>query len=677
MHMFCSFPIFRQAVGFVIKPLHIGIAVAMLSSVSVSATAASSKTTNWQANDSHLARPTMTNATLVSGHDNTANNTDNIHAVNKAELIATSTTSPVLVPTPINPMPILVTTAETETPAKYDPMIANGVPLPPTYPVDVPQYMTLEQAQQSFVKVSPKVAADNAAIVNREKMAESTKNLDKPVVYVGASAMHLHADADISTSNIKNKVANDINTQLATLPVPLPLPMPLPDSDIGGLITDPLPDNIPVDIDKNTAGANVTVLWSAYNGGKTQAITDLLNGRTSESRADADISLDEQYTTLTKRYFSTQLAIMAAYLRADALNAIRQTDHAAQRALDVGLISEVERLEAKNALANAEYENAKAQNDAELAMTALQRMLRTNYSIKPTNPLFVSSKPLPPLSYFQQVAKTHHPAFDKVAAKYQQAEALHTFSESNYKPTVTVFGRQGITNNGSNWVAGVAANWKLWGGIDREASSQASEAQLYQAQFSQIDVEDNLMLLVEKNWQTLKNAQRNFLSLNTNIKLASEMVRFRQLGLQEGVSTATEVIQAQANLEKAKTEQARAANDYVQALADLMQSCGTPLDFNQYMQAADLELPAIFFEHNQTDDNTDTPNTASSQSKAASSRPLAAMTDNSPNTMVNRSILKASTSKTNRNKTKATNAKNTAKQHNKAGKSNAKKTKSR
>ena len=35
-------------------------------------------------------------------------------------------------------------------------------------------------------------------------------------------------------------------------------------------------------------------------------------------------------------------------------------------------------------------------------------------------------------------------------------------------------------------------------------------------------------------------------------------------------------MQTEANLEKAKTEQAKAANDYVQAMADLMQSCGTP-----------------------------------------------------------------------------------------------------
>lgn len=523
--------------------------------------------------------------------------------------------------TPPNPEPVLNASPATDVPSadtpskktatrsnevkggkaaglSYDPTINNGVPYPPSYGLDVPSNLTLAQAQQYLVKVSPKVAADNAAIVSNEMRAESTKGLNKPIVYLGASATHVHVDNNIDTTGIKNNPANAIdnavNNNIGNLPITLPLPTtPV---DIGGLVTDPIPNSIPVNVDKNRTGANVTVLWSAYNGHKTEAVTSLLNGMTDESRADADLSLDEQYTTLTKRYFQTQLAIMAAYLRADALNAIRATDHAAQRALDVGLISKVERLEAKKALADAEYENSKALNDAELAMTALQRLLRTPYFIKPTSPLFVSTKPLPPLSYFQQQAKMHHPGFDKVAAKYNQAKALHEFSESAYKPNVTVFGRSEIDAD-PNWIAGVSANWKLWGGVDRRISTQSSLAKLHQAEFSQVDVSDNIMLLVEKNWQTVNNARDNFIALNTNIELASKMLRFRQLGFKEGVNTALEVMQAEANLEKAKTEQAKAANDYVQAMADLMQSCGTPLEFNRYMQAADVKLPAIYFEH--------------------------------------------------------------------------------
>ena len=547
---------------------------------------------------------TTTDAALGSANKVTvstsnANNTQN-KALTSEPVVASNTTGTVI-DTPTNPSPIVTATpvVTTQAPEKrYDTVIANGVPLPPSYPLDVPSYLTLDQAQRYLVQVSPKIAADNAAIVSNERMTDATKNLNKPVIYLDGSATHFHLADNVDTSGIRNDITNGINNGIGNIPnLPVPLPTPLPPINVGDFIPTDLPSSYPVNIDKNTSNANITVVWSAYNGGKTDAVTDLLKGRTNESKADADLSLSDQYTSLTKRYFTTQLAIMAAYLRADALNAIRETDHAAQRALDVGLISQVERLEAKSALANAEYENTKALNDAELAMTALQRLLRTPYNIKPTSPLFVSTKPIPSLAYFQDQAKRHHPGFQKVAAKYDQAKALHEFSEADYKPTVTVFGRHEIATHDANWVAGVSANWKLWGGVDRKASTQSSLAQLHQAEFSQIDVEDNILLLVEKNWQTLKNAQSNYLSLNTNIDLAKEMLRFRQLGFKEGVNTAVEVIQAEANLERAKTEQVKAANDYVQALADLMQSCGTPLQFNDYMQAADIRLPALFFEH--------------------------------------------------------------------------------
>ena len=329
--------------------------------------------------------------------------------------------------------------------------------------------------------------------------------------------------------------------------------------------------------------------------GKGKGANECKRYGTGWLRFSADISLNEQYTTLAERYFQAQLAVRAAFLRSEALNAIEQVDHSAQRALDVGLISQVERLEAKQALANAAYENQKAINNANLAISALQRTLRTPYPIKPTTPLFVSSQPIADLSYFQNLAKTHHPGFDKVAAKYHQARALTQLNAASKQPNVALFARSQIETK-PNWIAGISANWKLWGGIDNDAIDQANQAKMQQAKLSQVDANDNIMLLVEKNWQSLNNAQENYLALNANIELAQEMLRFRQLGFQEGVNTATDIIEAQVNLLKAKTEQAQAANDYVQALAALMESCGTPLAFNDFMQKADIKLSPIYLE---------------------------------------------------------------------------------
>ena len=148
--------------------------------------------------------------------------------------------------TPPNPEPVLNASPATDAPSadtpskktairanevkggkatglSYDPTINNGVPYPPSYGLDVPSNLTLAQAQQYLVKVSPKVAADNAAIVSNELRAESTKGLNKPIVYLGASATHVHVDDNIDTTGIKNNLANAIdnavNNNIGNLPI--------------------------------------------------------------------------------------------------------------------------------------------------------------------------------------------------------------------------------------------------------------------------------------------------------------------------------------------------------------------------------------------------------------------------------------------------------------------------
>ncbi|BBI68348.1 hypothetical protein PKHYL_25390 [Psychrobacter sp. KH172YL61] len=112
----------------------------------------------------------------------------------------------------------------------------------------------------------------------------------------------------------------------------------------------------------------------------------------------------------------------------------------AERLFEEGFISRVDRLEAQSALADAKSESVNANNDARLAMIALQRLLRTDYRIKPTTPLFVSSRPLPDVSYFQDLALNNHPGLQKVAAKRAQAQQLHALSDTGYKPTVLLYG---------------------------------------------------------------------------------------------------------------------------------------------------------------------------------------------------------------------------------------------
>lgn len=466
-----------------------------------------------------------------------------------------------------------------------------------SYPVEVDSFLSLKEAQDILLQVSPKLAANQAAIAASDYQTDALKTIDQPFVFAQVSANAYTVQEDIDLSNLKNEIITGVNNAGAGVgdlipPIPnLPNASDLP--NFGELAGARLPDSYDFKRSGTRAGAGVGVAWPIYTAGRTQALTGISEARTDETIADGVLDKNALYNTLIERYFKAQLAIIAAYLREDAYDTLQQTDHMAQRLFEEGFISRVDRLEAQSALANAKSEAINAGNDARLAMIALQRLLRTDYRIKPTTPLFVSSQPLTDVSYYQDLALKYHPGLQKVAAKRAQAEQLQALSDTGYKPTVMLYG-YGQVEEKPSWVAGVSASWKLWGGLDKKSAQAASRAKIRQADLSQIDISDNLLLLVEKNWHDVNNAQSRYQALQSNVDLAAEVLRLRRLGLQEGVNTTVEVVQAQTQYLKARTEQAQAANDYVQSLAALMQSCGTPLAFNTYLNAADIRLPTLY-----------------------------------------------------------------------------------
>ncbi|MDN5666351.1 MAG: TolC family protein [Psychrobacter sp.] len=458
-----------------------------------------------------------------------------------------------------------------------------------SYALDVSSFLSLEQAQDILLQVSPKIAANDAAIAASEYQTDALKTLDNPLVFARVSASAYHLDEDIDLSSLRSGIVNEINNSVDGI-----VPPPVPDlPNFGELVGERLPDSYDFKRSGETTSAGLGVAWPIYTAGRTAALTGASRARTQEALADSILDKNALYNTLIERYFKAQLAIIAAYLRDDAYDTLKQTDHMAERLYEEGFISHVDRLEAQSALADAKSEAVKANNDARLAMIALQRLLRTDYRIKPTTPLFVSSRPLPDVSYFQDLALNNHPGLQKVAAKRAQAQQLHALSDTGYKPTVMLYG-YGQVEKDPSWVAGISASWKLWGGLDKTASLASSSAQIRQADLSEIEVSDNLLLLVEKNWHDVNNAQARYQALQSNVDLAAEVLRLRRLGLQEGVNTTIDVVQAQTQALKARTEQAQAAHDYVQALAALMQSCGTPLAFNAYLNAADIQLPTLY-----------------------------------------------------------------------------------
>ncbi|MBP6563823.1 MAG: TolC family protein, partial [Neisseriaceae bacterium] len=428
--------------------------------------------------------------------------------------------------------------------------------------------LAFAEAQAMLIQYSPKLAAASAGVQSKSEQQKSLALLGGPAVLLTADSINYKLDADINL--------NRLGANIGSGNLPLPPVIDLPD--------------VNVKRKGNVHTANALVVWPVYTGGKITGAKSFSAAQTDEAVADARGADAEVYTQLVTRYFGSQLAQMAADLRQDAVRAISVHDQTAQRMWEEGLIAKVERLQTKVALEDAKRQAEHADHDAKFAAMALQRLLQSDDPIRPSTPLFISQKPLPPLDEFIEAALNNHPGLAKVAAKKEQAEALHKIDEARWKPSVSVFAQQQLKSNDANRIIGVNVHWALWSGIDRPSSGRSGQARIRQAEYTDLQVREDISLLVEKNWRDVNNARQAYFALNSNIELATEFLRLRQAGLREGVSTMSDLIDAQVNLTKSKTERAQAANDYVQALIQLLSSAGMPEQFQQYLNLADARV---------------------------------------------------------------------------------------
>ncbi len=438
--------------------------------------------------------------------------------------------------------------------------------------------LSFEQARAALFERSEQLAASSKAVDSARLRREGMEGLGGPSVAVIGLGYRYSANVDLDLDPARRALGNG----LSLLP-----------PQLGGAVAQlpSLPSNYNLQRKNTAASASLAAVWPLYMGGLGNAVRSELDAMTDEAMADAASSADQLQTLLVQRYFTSQLAERAATLRQRALEGVRAHDDAAQRMLKAGVIAQVERLQASAALADAQQQSRKADDDARLARSALVRTVHANGAVRPSSPLFVSSEALPPLQRFLDSAQSRHPGLSKVAAKRRQAESLHDATEALRKPQVLAFGLREVNTSGKpNWVAGVAVRWALWHSIDRDKLSAAGQRKVEQAELTDAQVRSDIGLLVEKNWLAVEQSRSHYLSGQAQENLARELLRLRQAGLREGTSTALDLIDAQLNLAKVQTERASVANQYVQALAALLESTGQADEFSRYMARADIQI---------------------------------------------------------------------------------------
>ncbi|MCM8732317.1 TolC family protein [Hephaestia sp. GCM10023244] len=436
--------------------------------------------------------------------------------------------------------------------------------------------------------------------------ASAQDALPLPLDYGAAQERLLHrSDAiEASAANLRGKEAQegatrtlgrpdvDVEAQLLqyqkTLYLPLGSLAPVAES-FG--IRDPLKFRQ----ERTSTRPIITATMPLYAGGQISGTQAGARAQVAQAKADRDIAIDNALVQLVHAYYGQQLAERALGIRRDVLEGLDRHVADAVKLEQARFISRAQRLQAEVARDDAARAYEQAIADLATANAALAGLLRAPAGVRPISPLGVDSRPLAPLATFKAAAEMH-PQIARMQALEDQAAAGVNIQQSKLRPTLYGFGQYNFDRRNSlltdpDWSIGIGLKYKLISGAGRQQQVEAARATVAQADAGLREARTQLDIGVTKAWNDVEAARKRFLLLDSAQVAADENVRLQTLSYREQQATSLDVIDAQLGRGRARIQRAQAANDYVQALAQLLSLSGQIDQMPDYLARADKVIP--------------------------------------------------------------------------------------
>jgi outer membrane protein TolC len=422
--------------------------------------------------------------------------------------------------------------------------------------------LSYAEAQQRFLERSDAIAASDAAVEAREAQQAATRSLRGPDVELEVQALEYQKTLDLPLGS------------LAPVAGAFGIPNPLRFRD-RRYLTRPI----------------VTATLPLYTGGQIGAAQAGAAAQLAVAEADRESTMAQGLLGLARTYFGRQLAAQALDVRRQVVLGIaRHVDDA--RALErEQQIARVQRLQAEASLEEAEREADKAEADLAAADAALAGLLRSDAAIAPTTPLAVSSMPLPPVARFASTARRDHPNVRRLEASGALAEAAVRAEEAKRRPTIYALGQYNFDRDDAlftdpDFIVGIGIRYKLLSGSDRRSQVNAAKATAMQAERGLREAQAQLETGVTVAWTRAESARRRHALYARAIAAAEESLRVARLSFRELQGTSRDVTDAELSLGRVRVEQARAAYEYVDSLAQLLDVSGRIFRLPEFVDAA-------------------------------------------------------------------------------------------
>ena len=432
----------------------------------------------------------------------------------------------------------------------------------------------------SFPEALERMRGANQKLKGMEKQTEASyygeknyKGLYLPQLSLNASYAHLSDPLSLSFDKYKQPIQAHLGQMGSTIPAPMrPMLAPIFTQMMGRLQ--------PADL-----------RWVLFAGGKVRVGNKVSQINHEIAKVESQKTENMLISELAERYFQVQLAQQALQVRQKALQTAEQHYSNAQKLEKNGMVAPVETMQAKKAVTDAQREGLACQKDIELAQTALFGVIgeETNALVTLSSPLFEVA-PLQRLDYYQAQAKQNYPAIVQAHLKKELTEQNIKAQQAAYLPDVALIGKKYLWSKNlpltepDNWAVGVGLQWNIFNGFSDKNKIAQAKAQRESVEQLTAQAEKDVQTLVKKHYTEIEKQREQLQSLQESLEFARELVRVRNQAFSEGLSSSTDVADANLYLASIEIKCYQALFEMDKVLAQLLETCGLSGEYANYMK---------------------------------------------------------------------------------------------
>lgn len=444
--------------------------------------------------------------------------------------------------------------------------------------------ITFEEALAVTFENNMAIEAAESEVRAAEQERRAAIGLRAPTIAVSGTYSWLGDDMAIDLNGVKSGVMKGAEGLMPALD-------PALGQAVQGLLTPILARNWEFVLQRRSlASIGGTVTVPIFTGGRINVANRA--ARIGKRIADSELrGVQSGLTTqLVERYFGVILARYAVDVRRQVAEGLAR--HLADaRALESnGMIAASERLYVEYKVAEAERELQKAQLEACTAREALVNTLG-GAAVEPATAMFVVDNP-EDVSFFARMAIENNTLLQQAQLQEGLARENLRLQRADFFPQVAAMGAASFYNWQVSsilprWAVGVGASFKIFNGLTREYKYSAARHTLRSVESMVAKAESDVALMVANLHTEMMNQLSLLQSIEVSIEFAREYLRAKRIAFAEGVSSSSELIDAELNLAKVRIERLETAYRFDMALARLLEAAGVSSEFANYINRTD------------------------------------------------------------------------------------------